>query len=152
MMDVIRDAWPWVLTAFLLGLLLGWLTTWLYYRGRDGGSAPLAAAPVGFTAAELAEASRITGRKVRQHDLTLVEGIGPRIATLLKVDGIATWAALADAKPARLKAVLDKAGPDYAMHDPGTWPRQARLLADGRWAEFKRLTDELDGGREESNR
>jgi hypothetical protein len=29
------------------------------------------------------------------------------------------------------------------MHHPTTWPRQARLLADGHWTELKMLLDEL---------
>jgi large subunit ribosomal protein L21 len=43
--------------------------------------------------------------------------------------------------------MLTDAGPRFRTQDPSTWPRQAALLADGRWDEFKRLTDELDGGR-----
>jgi predicted flap endonuclease-1-like 5' DNA nuclease len=144
MMDVIRDAWPWVLPAFLLGLVLGWLTTWLYYRGRVGASA---SSPGEFNGAELARASTIIGLKVRRDDLRLIEGIGPKIEKLMNADGINTWEGLATASQARLQKILDAAGNDYAMHDPGTWSRQARLLTEGKWAEFKRLTDELDGGR-----
>jgi len=33
------------------------------------------------------------------------------------------------------------------MHDPGSWPRQSRLAADGKWNELEKLQDELDGGR-----
>jgi predicted flap endonuclease-1-like 5' DNA nuclease len=161
MMDVIRDAWPWVLTAFLLGLLLGWLTTWLYYRKRVAElehalrecremrpASIVAGAPEKtFTADELAAASTVIGRKVRMNDLRLVEGIGPKIEGLMNADGIDTWRELADAPVSRLENILDAAGNRYAMHDPRTWSRQAALLASGKWAEFKQLTDELDGGK-----
>jgi len=32
------------------------------------------------------------------------------------------------------------------MHDPTTWPQQARFAADGNWDELKKWQDELDGG------
>ena len=51
-----------------------------------------------------------------------------------------------DLKPGTLRAILDEAGPVFQNHDPGTWPEQAALLMTGRWAEFKSLTDRLDGG------
>jgi len=35
----------------------------------------------------------------------------------------------------------------YKMHDPTTWPKQAKLAADGKWDELKKLQDELDGGK-----
>jgi hypothetical protein len=46
-----------------------------------------------------------------------------------------------------LQDILDGGGRPFKMHDPATWPEQARLLADGAWAEFKTLTDALSGGR-----
>ena len=151
--DLLSDAWPWVFLAFLLGLLIGWLVTWLYYRGREGTStsaaapASLAAQPRTFSADELAQASTVIGRKVRMNDLRLVEGIGPKIEGLMNKDGIRTWHGLASAPTDRLQSILDAAGPRFRMHDPGTWSRQSALLADGKWAEFKKLTDELDGGK-----
>jgi hypothetical protein len=33
------------------------------------------------------------------------------------------------------------------MHDPGTWPAQARLAANGEWPLLKEYQDELKGGR-----
>lgn len=79
--------------------------------------------------------------------LTLIEGIGPKIAGLLNDDGIVTFADLADAKVETLQAVLEKAGPRFKMHNPGTWPQQAALARDGKMDELKKLQDELDGGK-----
>jgi predicted flap endonuclease-1-like 5' DNA nuclease len=142
MLDVIRDAWPWVLLAFLIGLFCGWYVTLGWCRDQHprtkSGPAP---------AMDFAAASKVVGAKVKLDDLVLIEGIGPKISTLLKADGITTWASLAGASVARLKKVLDAAGPHYSMHDPKTWPKQASLLAEGKWAEFKTLTDKLVGGR-----
>ncbi len=80
-------------------------------------------------------------------DLEIVEGIGPRIAALLSGEGIATWRALAACSPERLREVLALGGPGFRIADPGTWPEQAALAADGRWAELKSLQDRLDAGR-----
>jgi len=33
------------------------------------------------------------------------------------------------------------------MHNPGSWPQQAGLAADGNWAALEKLQDELDGGK-----
>lgn len=80
-------------------------------------------------------------------DLTLIEGIGPKIAELLKNDGIVTFADLASAKVDRIKAILDAAGPRYKMHDPATWAKQSALARDGKMADLKKLQDELKGGK-----
>ncbi|MFV1922703.1 MAG: 30S ribosomal protein S20 [Methylotenera sp.] len=81
--------------------------------------------------------------------LTTVEGIGPKIETLLNEEGISTFADLADAKIETLTAVLEKAGPRFKMHKPDTWPQQAALARDGKMDELKALQDELNGGKAE---
>ncbi|MEL7060765.1 MAG: hypothetical protein AAGN46_12135 [Acidobacteriota bacterium] len=81
-------------------------------------------------------------------DLKVVEGIGPKIERLLNDDGVWTWEALAVAAVERLQRILDDAGPRYRVHDPATWPRQARLAADGQWQELEEWQDRLKGGRE----
>ncbi|MCB0610705.1 MAG: hypothetical protein H6562_15340 [Lewinellaceae bacterium] len=83
-----------------------------------------------------------------QDDLKIIEGIGPKITQLLNNAGINTWQELAAAEISQLKAILDAAGEHYRIHDPGTWPAQARLAAEGRWEELKQYQDELKGGRE----
>lgn len=80
-------------------------------------------------------------------DLKKIEGIGPKIASLLNADGILTFADLAKAKKTSLKAVLDAAGSRFQMHDPGTWAQQAKLAAKGDWDKLNKLQDELKGGK-----
>ncbi len=84
---------------------------------------------------------------VKADDLTIVEGIGPKIAELLQKAGIVSFADLAKAKPAAIKTILDAAGKRYQMHDPATWPKQAELARDGKQAELAKLQDELKGGK-----
>jgi predicted flap endonuclease-1-like 5' DNA nuclease len=80
-------------------------------------------------------------------DLKKIEGIGPAIEKLLNAEGITTFAQIADAAPGRLKAILDKAGSQFAMHDCETWPQQAALARDGKWTEFEALLVKLVNGK-----
>ncbi len=80
-------------------------------------------------------------------DLTIVEGIGPKIAMLLNQYGIQTYRQLAGTDVIRLKEILQSAGPQLAMHNPGTWPSQANLAANGEWDTLKSLQDFLKGGK-----
>jgi len=79
-------------------------------------------------------------------DLTVVEGIGPKIGELLVAAGIATFKQLADAKVSKIEEILKDAGSRYALANPGTWPEQAALLAAGKYDDFEKLAKELDGG------
>lgn len=83
---------------------------------------------------------------VTDDDLTRIEGIGPRIATLLKEAGITGFAALAAAHAEQLAAVLAAAGPRFRLAQPASWPQQAALLAAGDEAGFAALAAELKGG------
>jgi predicted flap endonuclease-1-like 5' DNA nuclease len=80
-------------------------------------------------------------------DLTLIEGIGPKIAELLQNAGIQSFADLAKAKPAAIKTILDAAGKKFQMHDPATWPKQSALARDGKSAELAKMQEELKGGK-----
>ncbi len=95
---------------------------------------------------DLGEAARVLGMPVRVNDLTVIEGIGPAIAHLCINRGITTWWSLANADLALLRSMLAEAGPKYQIHDPASWPQQARLLANGQWEKFQRLAEALRDG------
>ncbi|MEZ5446191.1 MAG: hypothetical protein R3F45_10490 [Gammaproteobacteria bacterium] len=80
-------------------------------------------------------------------DLTVVEGIGPKIAEVLRARGIATFAQLAAATPEGLEGILDAAGPNFKLAQPQTWPEQAAMAARNRWADLKAYQDRLTAGR-----
>ncbi len=109
--------------------------------------APIAAKPVEVATPKASKAPAAAKAPAKTDDLTLIEGIGPKIAELLKNDGINTFAELAAAKADKVKAILDAAGPRYKMHDPATWSKQAALARDGKTAELKKLQDALKGGK-----
>ena len=101
------------------------------------------------TAPKAAEVRTVlfAGAKVKWDDLEIVEGIGPKIAQLLRDAGIGTWEQLSMTSPYRLREILDAGGPQYNIHDPETWPQQADLATKEKWDELKTLQDELTGGR-----
>ena len=85
---------------------------------------------------------------VKLDSLRIVEGIGPKIETLLKSNGIPDLNALSEATEKRLREILFVAGSRYRMHDPTTWPQQAALAVAGKMEELKELQDRLKGGRD----
>ncbi|MCB9285293.1 MAG: DUF1049 domain-containing protein [Lewinellaceae bacterium] len=82
-----------------------------------------------------------------QHSLQVVEGIGPKIEALLNEAGIQTVQDLAGTEVERLQEILAAAGERFRLHDPGTWPEQARLAAEGEWEQLKSFKEYLDGGK-----
>jgi len=82
-----------------------------------------------------------------EDDLKVVEGVGPKIEELLKNAGIYSYVTLATTSPDAIKEILTAAGDRFRMHNPGTWPTQSSLAAQGRWEELNTLKEELDGGK-----
>jgi predicted flap endonuclease-1-like 5' DNA nuclease len=80
-------------------------------------------------------------------DLTKVEGIGPKIQEHLNNGGIFSFEELAKSPVSRLQEILDAAGPLYKVHNPETWPEQAKLAAQGEWIALSKWQDELKGGK-----
>ena len=79
-----------------------------------------------------------------KEDLTKIEGVGPKIAETLVNAGVKTFADLAAQKPAKISEIISEV---RGNHIPDTWPQQAKLAAEGKWDELKKLQDELDGGK-----
>jgi predicted flap endonuclease-1-like 5' DNA nuclease len=82
-------------------------------------------------------------------DLEIVEGIGPKIAELLKSAGIHRFSELAAASPGQIQTILDAAGANYRLANPDTWPEQAELAMRNRWRALKSLQDVLIAGNRE---
>lgn len=76
-------------------------------------------------------------------DLRLIEGIGPKIESILRASGIATFEQLANADVDYLRGILAEAGSRFKAHNPKTWPAQAGLAADGKMKELKAWQKEL---------
>jgi predicted flap endonuclease-1-like 5' DNA nuclease len=78
-------------------------------------------------------------------DLAILEGIGPRVKEVLAAAGIYTFAELAAADVNHLRQILE--GANLRFIDPGTWPEQAKMAADGRMDDLQAFTASLRGGR-----
>lgn len=88
------------------------------------------------------------GKKIKQDDLKIIEGIGPKIEELFHNAGIKTWKQLGETSVARCQEVLDGGGERFTVHNPGTWPKQAEMAYHGLWNDLKVWQDQLDGGKE----
>ncbi|CAM1334326.1 hypothetical protein [Tenacibaculum aestuariivivum] len=93
-------------------------------------------------------AKEIFGKKVKENDLKIVEGIGPKIESLFHIFGIKTWKDLSETSVEKCQEVLKSGGDRYKMHKPATWPKQAKLAYEGKWKELLKWQDELDGGKQ----
>jgi len=133
--------WAWLLIIIVVIVLI-WLL-WRWFTRSQATSMTPPPAPPAVKAAEPVVVAPPT--PVKPDDLTLIEGIGPKIASVLQAAGITTFHQLAGADLARVQKILDDQG--LRLADPSTWAEQARLAADGKWEEFKALTDTLKGGR-----
>lgn len=105
-------------------------------------------APVEEEVVATAKEEKPAPKKAKKDDLKLIEGVGPKIESLLKDAGFSTFAAVAAASYDDLKKVLDDAGTSFQMHDPTTWPRQAQLAHEGKMEELKEYQEHLQGGKE----
>ncbi|GAA4108609.1 hypothetical protein GCM10022393_04850 [Aquimarina addita] len=93
-------------------------------------------------------AKTVFGKKIKQDDLKIIEGIGPKIEELFHNHDVKTWKALSECTIEKCQEVLNSGGKRYEIHKPGTWPRQAKMAYEGKWAALLKWQDELDGGKE----
>ena len=85
----------------LLGGLLGWLASWLLGRPRFTGGTVASTPGIDHATAKAA------GYVVSGTDnLEIIEGVGPKIAHLLRSNGVGTFALLAAASQPALLAIL----------------------------------------------
>ena len=156
----------WVI--LLVGVLIGWGIEWIvdlfYWRRREKGTVEaLAQAEAALMSAQ-AENQQLKNKVVESEkipatvpvstqayavsvdDLTIIEGIGDKTTELLSQNNVTTFEQLANTDVHRLRGILHDGGSDFQMHDPGTWPRQARLAANRDWVKLAALKAELVGG------
>ncbi|MBO6531978.1 MULTISPECIES: 30S ribosomal protein S2 [unclassified Allomuricauda] len=84
--------------------------------------------------------------EAKPEDLTKIEGIGPKAAEALVANGLSTYAALADTDAEKIKEILTEASSTLAHLDPTSWPKQAKMAAEGNWDELKEWQDSVKGG------
>lgn len=84
---------------------------------------------------------------VVKDDLTKVEGIGKKIEALLYKNKIHSYKQLSKATIKNLKEILDAGGNKFSIHNPGSWPKQAKLASEAKWEDLELLQQHLKGGK-----
>ena len=75
-------------------------------------------------------------------DLSILDGVGPKSADVLKAAGVTTFAQLSQMTPEAIEETLAKGNePLIAGHTAATWPRQAKLAAAQDWSALRRYID-----------
>lgn len=87
------------------------------------------------------------GKKVKENDLKIIEGIGPKIEEVFHDAKIKTWKQLGETSVEKCEQILNNAGDAYHLHNPETWPKQAKMAYEGKWEKLKEWQDQLDGGK-----
>lgn len=105
------------------------------------------AATAPTSAFDAAAAKAAFGKKIKQDDLKVVEGIGPKIEGLFHNFNIKTWKALSETSVKKCQEVLNSGGERYRIHDPASWPRQAKMAYNGEWKKLAKWQDEHKGGK-----
>jgi predicted flap endonuclease-1-like 5' DNA nuclease len=148
--------------GLLVGFLLEWLCDWIFWRkarpndtattSAFSGSSSLGEVAGGSSVGALASSSpAVTAlppgiAAFRQDDLEAIEGIGPKIAELLRAAGIANFAQLAATPADKVVSILDAGGSRFKLANPSTWGEQAALAAKNDWVGFDKIKKELVAG------
>ena len=128
-------AWGYMLILAAVIIVVALLIIW------NAGQKATVEAPI----EEEAPAVKAEPVEIEADDLKAIEGIGPKISSLLQSKGITTFAQLAATDSAKLEQILRQA--NLRIADPSTWPQQATLAAAGKWDDLQALQDDLKGGR-----
>lgn len=145
--------WLWIVVFVVLaGFVVFMLWWWVRGAGEEEGVAPPPSAEPKPPVPPAARGDAATGthpaQPAQEDDLKRIEGIGPKIADVLKSAGITTFGQLAAVDAESLQEILRKADPNLLrLADPATWPEQAALAAEGRWEDLEQLQANLKGGR-----
>ena len=88
----------------------------------------------------------ITRLKAKQRamidNFTKIDGIGPKVSSVLRFSGIKTFSKLASVDVAELREILVAENPSILrLTDPSTWSEQARMAAEGDWEDLKALQE-----------
>ena len=87
------------------------------------------------------------GKKIEKDDLKIVEGIGPKIQELFHNFDIKTWKALSEISANRCQEVLNSGGKRYRIHDPASWPMQAKMAHEGHWEQLAEWQEKHRAGK-----
>ena len=93
--------------------------------------------------AKTTNTTTITTKGKGKIDFTVIEGVGPKICSLLEEAGYNDFQSLSKAKIGDLRQILMDAGSRYKMHDPKHWSKQAKFAANDQWSKLNAFQAEL---------
>jgi predicted flap endonuclease-1-like 5' DNA nuclease len=96
---------------------------------------------------DAAKAKGVFGKKILENDLTIIEGVGPKIAELFQKAGIGTWKDFSETTVEKCQQILEAEGEQFKAHKPTSWPLQAEMAYTGKWEELKKWQDDMLGGK-----
>lgn len=162
------------LVWFVLGVVFGAIASWLVFGSRRGNAPPSAAAveppttpatatpvitlprveapsphPDTIASSRMIDvgAARAAGFNLRHaDDLTVIDGIGPKIEDQLRANGVESFVKIAGLSADELLDILARGGASFRFANPESWPRQASLAAQNRWKELKQMHSERMSG------
>ena len=85
--------------------------------------------------------------KLKSSNLQIIEGVGPKMESVLHENGVTSWSDLAGKSEGDLRDILNKYGDKYRIIDPSSWSAQASKAAAGDWDGLISLQKSLDGGK-----
>ncbi len=121
-----------VLALFVVIVIIGWMVS-----NKEGDVAVVAPPHV--------EEKKEEALPITPDILKKLEGIGPKVESILNEAGISTYAELAKTEEAKLREILADA--KLQMMNPSSWAEQAEIADKGDWDALEKLQDELQGGR-----
>lgn len=140
-----------LLLCFFVGYVIARFIKRFFYNRTVSGSRTGAAGAKDYagSAATSAPTAGIEGgaslaANIKPDNLQVIEGIGPKMESVLRENGITTWSQLAAKSAPELQFILDKYGKRYQIIDPTIWLEQARLAAHGKVKELIEL-QKIDG-------
>lgn len=168
--DLFTNCWWWLLLWMFLAFLLGWLLRKLFgskdaecceelnewkkkyanlevqYNNLHLSKERVQTVPPANLGVKATATSPYA--KLKNDNLQIIEGIGPKMEEVLKKHSVGNWPSLASQTAEGLRNLLDKENPTrYKIIDPTTWPDQAQLAVDGKWQDLIALQKNLDTGK-----
>ena len=110
----------------------------------DGAETTVAVFKKALNEKELEEKKLESRIRAMQDDFTILNGIGPKVSTILRADGITSFAKLADTSVEKIKDILVAENPNLLhLTDPSNWPEQAQLASIDDWEGLSQLQEKI---------
>lgn len=133
-------------------MLLGAFTLWVVFGWLMKPAKSIIEVNKISAAKETAELKKYEEDVLSKDDLQLIEWIGPSLEKVLHKYGVQSYKDIVDEDVVGLEEILTQAGARYTMHNPATWPDQAKLAMQKKWTELEEYQEILNNGKKEAKK